>query len=162
MLRLTRFVLLFCLSTSVAALAQDVPGEDESPPVGITTGFMIKGGYAANPWRSTIFSNLPASLRTVNYGNTPYAPLEPYTFTQDQLKLHSEALMLPIELGPTLNIGNRIELAGGGAATIDNDYSNRMQLGCYCVELFNSSDAERRTMEARRAFELVQSLLSLL
>ena len=30
------------------------------------------------------------------------------------------------------------------------------------VEFFNSSDSERRTMEARRAFELVQSLLSLL
>jgi hypothetical protein len=30
------------------------------------------------------------------------------------------------------------------------------------VEFFNSSDSERRTMEARRAFELVQSLLGLL
>jgi hypothetical protein len=29
------------------------------------------------------------------------------------------------------------------------------------VEFFNSSDSERRTMEARRAFELVQSLLGL-
>ena len=30
------------------------------------------------------------------------------------------------------------------------------------VEFFNSPDSERRRMEARRAFELVQSLLSLL
>jgi hypothetical protein len=94
---------------------------------------MVRGAYGPNPWRNTAFSNFPLSLRTVNYGNVPYGGGGTYVFAQDQLKLHSGVIMIPLELGPTLNFKNRVELAAGGAITIENNKSNRMQIGCYCV-----------------------------
>jgi hypothetical protein len=126
-------LLLFCLALSAVLVQAQDDKENDKPPTGVTTGFMIKGAYGPNPWRNTAFSNLPLSFRTVDYGSVPYGGGGTYIFTQDQLKLHLGIIMLPLELGPTLNFGNRIEIAAGGAVTIDNNNSNRMQIGCYCV-----------------------------
>lgn len=124
------FASYLALSTACAWAQND--NKNDEPPPGIAAGFMVKGAYGANPWRITAFDNLPLSLRTVNYGNVPYGGGGTYIFAQDQLKLHSGVIMIPLELGPTLNFKNRVELAAGGAITIAGDQSNRMQIGCYC------------------------------
>ncbi|MFZ0774670.1 MAG: hypothetical protein WCA49_14700 [Candidatus Sulfotelmatobacter sp.] len=133
MLRLIRLIgCTLILGFSVSVILAQETTQDENPSQSLVWGFMIKGAYAPNPWRTTTFGNLPVSLRTVNYGNTPYAPTGSYTFDQSQLKLHSGALIIPVELGPAFNFGRHLELAAGGTIVFDNNLSNSMQIGCYC------------------------------
>lgn len=126
---ISAFILLFLALPF--AWAQDSQKNDQSPveqPTGVAFGVALRLGYSSNPVGTTAFSSIPESLRTVNYGSG-----ETYTFSQDQLNLHPGLMMIPIEFGPSIIFGNRFALAFGGLATVTDDTSNRMQIGCYCV-----------------------------
>ncbi|MGD0976898.1 MAG: hypothetical protein ABR875_01210 [Minisyncoccia bacterium] len=125
MLKRAVAVLLFCLLAPVA-WAQNAQQNDK--PHGVILGFKFKGGYAPNPWRITSYSNFPEVLRTVQY---PSGYLSIYAI--DRIKLHSGMIMIPGEFGPTLNFGNRLELAAGGMIIFNGDHSNEVQYGCYCI-----------------------------
>jgi hypothetical protein len=126
------FAILCFVFSEVCALAQ-TNQEEKERLTNIVPGFMFKLGSAPNPWRTTLFSNLPESIRTVNYGNVPYGGGGSYTFAQDQLKLHLGGEIFPIELGPTLNFRDHLEFAAGGIVTFERNRSNQMQIGCYCA-----------------------------
>ncbi|MEJ0021767.1 MAG: hypothetical protein WDN47_04300 [Candidatus Doudnabacteria bacterium] len=78
-------------------------------PEGVTIGFKMKGGLQPVLWAKNVFGNFPENLTTFVF-------VQGGSFKDDGVNFTLRpTYQVPLQFGPTLNFGNRIQIAAGPA-----------------------------------------------